>query len=618
MLSDRTIKALEGINKATRSGAKVRKLHKIMRNSNDLWLQAYARVQSNRGALTRGVNENTLDGFGNERLQKLMNSMREGSYRPVPVRRTYILKDPTRPNGSKRPLGIPSGDDKLVQEVVRILLEATYEPIFTDHSHGFRPGRSCHTALRKVVGSWKGTKWICELDIKGFFDNIDHETLIGILEKRIDDSAFINLIRMFLKAGYLEDWRYNATHSGTPQGGVVSPMLANIYLHELDVFMNYRIEAFNKGKRRKPSKEYKALIYQIGRRRQFLRNCKESTELTVIYQSEMEEMEGRLRTIASVDMHDPEFKRLHYVRYADDFLIGVIGTKEEAKGIMQEVRDFVEGPLKLSISTEKSRLGAFDEGAEFLGYGVRTRRTPKQMKCKVGTAAERDVFATRRTVTSHIHLSVPESRARNFVQTRGYGTYDSGPKDIRPRTRMIGQTDFEIVSQFNAELRGFANYYALAPKYYLNKVEWMAHISLYKTLGRKHDETWAKWFRRIRAEGRALKYEQDGNQKRLPVFSLKDRTETGVIKPDVKPNLYQFSSRSELLRRLSAHKCEYCETSNGPFEVHHVRKLADVSDGVESWKRLMIQRKRKTLVLCQSCHKDLHRGTLPDRRFAVH
>lgn len=618
MLSDRTITALEGISKASRSGARAKKLHKIMRGSEDLWLHAYARIQSNRGAITRGTTGNTLDGFGRERVLTLMTSLRDGTYRPVPVRRTYILKDLTKPNGKKRPLGIPTGNDKLVQEAARILLEAIYEPVFTDRSHGFRPGRSCHTALRQIVDSWKGTKWVCELDIKGYFDNIDHEVLLGILEKRVDDRAFLELIRSFLKAGYLEDWKYHATYSGTPQGGVISPILANIYLHELDEFMEGRIEAFNKGKRRKPDKAYKALTYQLGWRRQFLRKHGAAHTRAEKLLPEIAEMSERLRTMPSVDMHDPGFKRLHYVRYADDFLVGIVGTKDEAVRMMAEVKGFVEGPLKLTISAEKSRLTALEDGLEFLGYGVTSRREDKQLKCVVGRAEDRVVHAVKRTITSHIHLSVPTERVRAFAQKRGYGTYDAGPNDIRARLPLLAQSDFEIVSQFNAELRGFANYYALAPKFYLNHLEWMAHTSLYKTLGRKHDEEWAKVFRRMwTVNGRALIYTQDGREKRLRVFRLKGRTQPDPrFSPDKPPNLFKYSSRSELLQRLSAEKCEACGTEDKPFEVHHVRKLADIAKDASRWSRLMSARRRKTLVLCRPCHIDLHRGTLPDRRHA--
>lgn len=620
MLSDRTIKALEGISKAARSGAQAKKLHKVMRGSEDLWFHAYARIQSNRGAITPGVTGNTLDGFGKERVLALMASMRDGTYRPAPVRRTYILKDPTKPNGKKRPLGIPTGDDKLVQEVARTLLEAIYEPVFTDRSHGFRPGRSCHTALTQIVDSWKGTKWVCELDIKGYFDSIDHEVLLAVLEKRIDDRAFLDLIRLFLRAGYLEDWKYHATYSGTPQGGVISPILANIYLHELDEFMKERIAAFNKGRRRKPNKAYKALIYQLGWRRKFLREHGETHARAETLLSEIAEMSERLRSMPSVDMHDPGFKRLHYVRYADDFLVGIVGTKADAGEAMNEVKGFVENTLKLAISEEKSRLSALEDGMEFLGYGITARRESKRLKCVVGMAEGREVHATKRTITSHIHLSAPRDKVRAFAQQRGYGTYDAGPNDIRARLPLLSLSDFEIVSQFNAELRGFANYYALAPKHYLNHLEWIAHTSLYKTLGRKHDEEWAKVFRRMwTPTGRALIYSHEGEERQLRVFRLKDRTKPNPNhSPDRHPNLFKYSGRSELLRRLSAQECEACETGDGPFEVHHVRKLADIAKQRTHWERLMIQRQRKTLVLCRPCHWALHSGTLPDRRHADH
>jgi group II intron reverse transcriptase/maturase len=620
VLADRTIRALEGISKASRSGARAKKLHKIMRVSEDLWLHAYARIQANRGAITPGVTGNTLDGFGRERVLALMASLREGTYRPSPVRRTYILKDPTNPAGKKRPLGIPTGDDKLVQEVARILLEAIYEPVFSDRSHGFRPGRSCHTALTQIVDSWKGTKWVCELDIKGYFDNIDHEVLLTVLEKRIDDRAFLDLIRLFLRAGYLEDWKYHATYSGTPQGGVVSPILANIYLHELDEHMEGAIAAFNKGHRRKPNKAYRALVEPISRRRRFLREHGETHPDAGAVLAELAELGERQRSMPSVDMHDPGFKRLHYVRYADDFLVGIVGTKEDAIRTMEEVKTFVEGTLKLTISTEKSRLAALEDGVEFLGYGVTSRRMDKRMKCVVGRAEDRVVHAVKRTITSHIHLSVPTERVRTFAQQRGYGTYDAGPNDIRARFPLLAQSDFEIVSQFNSELRGFANYYALAPKYYLNHLEWMAHTSLYKTLGRKHDEEWAKVFRRMWTKnGRALAYNQDGKSGLLRVFRLKDRAKPDRRhSPDQLPNLFQYAGRSELLRRLLAEKCEACGTEEAPFEVHHVRKLADVAKNITRWDRLMVERRRKTLVLCRPCHVDLHRGTLPDRRYADH
>src|SRR5437879_2416047 len=185
----------------------------------ELWMVAYSNLQSNKGAMTKGVNEDTLDGFSKARGDGIIQKLRGGTYEPNPVRRTYIPKS----NGNSRPLGIPSGTDKLVQEVARIILERIYEPVFSDFSHGFRPKRSCHTALSVIQNTWNGTKWICDVDITGFFDNIDHNLMVKFLEKRIDDKRFIRLLEQMLKAGYIEDWKFFGTYTGTPQGGVLTP-----------------------------------------------------------------------------------------------------------------------------------------------------------------------------------------------------------------------------------------------------------------------------------------------------------------------------------------------------------------------------------------------------------
>ena len=262
---ERLTRKLEGLVKASKQGYKVRNLYEIMRQE-DIWLQAYANIYSNKGALTKGIDDNTLDGMSKRRISNLINHLKEGTYKPKPVRRVNIPKQ----NGKLRPLGIPSGDDKLVQEVIRIILESIYEPVFDDNSHGFRPKRSCHTALEQVQKTWTGIYWFVEFDVKGFFDNMDHEIMVKLLEKKIDDKRFIKLISSFLKAGYLEEWKYHETYSGTPQGGIVSPILSNIYLHELDLYIRYVREEFHVGKERPTNPEYRNLGNKMYRLRKKL------------------------------------------------------------------------------------------------------------------------------------------------------------------------------------------------------------------------------------------------------------------------------------------------------------------------------------------------------------
>jgi group II intron reverse transcriptase/maturase len=207
----------------------------------EIWYEAYAKIYRNKGAMTKGIDDDTLDATSKERINSIINALRNESYKPKPVRRAYIPKR----SGGKRPLGLPSGEEKLVQEVCRIILERIYEPVFSDKSHGFRTGKSCHTALEQIQKCWTGTKWFVEFDIRGFFDNMNHDIMARILTRKIQDRRFIKLIEQMMKAGYLEEWKYNQTYSGVPQGGIISPILSNIYLSELDTYVETLIYEFN-------------------------------------------------------------------------------------------------------------------------------------------------------------------------------------------------------------------------------------------------------------------------------------------------------------------------------------------------------------------------------------
>ena len=217
------------------------------------YLLAYQNLYANKGSMTPGADGKTIRGMGMKRIEDLVKKIRDRSYQPHPARRQYI---PKKSGNGLRPLGIPSADDKLVQEAVRMILESIYEPNFKQTSHGFRPNRSCHTALAQIQRTFTGVSWFVEGDIKGCFDNIDHHILIDILKRRIKDEAFIDLIWKLLRAGYLEDWMKHQTYSGTPQGSGVSPLLANIYMNELDQFMEEYRGRFNKGDKRRFSNAY--------------------------------------------------------------------------------------------------------------------------------------------------------------------------------------------------------------------------------------------------------------------------------------------------------------------------------------------------------------------------
>ena len=473
MQIDRLSKKLEGISDASKKGRHVRDLFRIMTNCRELWLEAYANIYSNKGAITEGVDANTLDGFSEERVERIIEKLKDKKYKFRPVRRTYIPKR----NKKKRPLGIPAGDDKLVQEAARILLERVYEPVFSDHSHGFRPERSCHTALKAIQREWKGVKWFIEFDIKGFFDNLDHEIMVRLLEKKIDDKRFIKLIGGMLKAGYLEECRFHQTYSGCPQGGIVSPILSNIYLHELDSYMDSFAEEFQSGKRRKANPEYKTITSRKLRVRRRIDQYGKTAELM----SKFRELDNLQRHLPSMDYHDGGYKRLRYQRYADDFVAGVIGTRADALDIMSKVKAFIEGKLGLSLADDKTGISAGKSGMDFLGYRIRIRRTDKTLRMRVNGVPTR-----KRTVTDVLRLEVPDGKAQEFCQRYGYGNWQT-MKPIH-RKRLLTASEAEIILTYNSELRGLANYYALADDYRskLHKLEYLSNYSLCKTLAGKH------------------------------------------------------------------------------------------------------------------------------------
>lgn len=226
---------------------------------------AYKNIYANDGSMTPGMDGTTLDGMSSRRIDGIIASLKDRSYQPNPARREYI-PEKSDPN-KKRPLGIPSANDKLVQEVVRLILESIYEPSFSEHSHGFRPRRSCHTALLHLQRTFTGAKWFVEGDIKACFDSFDHHVLIDILRRRIADETFIALMWKFLKAGYMEQWEYHKTYSGTPQGSGISPILANIYLNELDKHIADYKASFDQGSSlsRKVNPEYERMRGAIER-----------------------------------------------------------------------------------------------------------------------------------------------------------------------------------------------------------------------------------------------------------------------------------------------------------------------------------------------------------------
>jgi group II intron reverse transcriptase/maturase len=612
MLSDGLIKKLEGIEKCSRQGHKVRNLFNIMTNNPKLWLQAYANIYPNKGALTEGIDKITVDGFCEDRVANTIKLLKEGRYQCKPSRRTYIRKS----NGKQRPLGIQSGDDKLVQEVVRLLLERVYEPVFTETSHGFRTGRSCHTALDEIRKVWTGARWLINVDVAGYFDNIDHRILVNLLEQKIDDQKFIRLIKSMLHAGYLEDWQYHRTYSGTPQGSGCSPILANAYLHELDKFMEEIKASFDQGKKRRGNPEYQLLSRQIREYRRAIDVLGSTSAEAQELKDRIKQLDRQRKSMPSGDTQDPHYKRVHYVRYADDSLIGIIGSHAEAEQMMAQVKEFLRNKLNLPIAEEKSTVAHAQKGMIFLGHEVRSFSSDKEKKVTIGGR-----HTKMRTIKQNIDLYVPEERIKKFSQARGYGNYDR--LESKHRLELLSLSDYEIIGTYNAELRGLANYYALAKdtKQKLSRLEYLTQGSLVKTLANKHQTKVTKIALGLkRGEDYVHRCTINDKVKEIKVFKLKDLNLQPKTweKIDQLPNTYVYAGRTEILERLAAEICEYCGKEDGYFEVHHVRKLADLKDGKEKWQKQMSARRRKTMVLCVECHDLLHAGILPSWRASMY
>ena len=594
-------RVLNSLNEHSKdSSYKFERLYRILFNE-ELFYVAYQKIASNGGSTTKGSDGRSIDEMSLARIETLIASLKDESYQPHPSRRVHIPKK----NGKTRPLGIPAFEDKLVQEVVRMILEAIYEGHFETTSHGFRPKRSCHTALLHIQKTFSGAKWFIEGDIKGFFDNIDHDVLVGILRERISDDRFIRLIRKFLKAGYVEDWTFHNTYSGMPQGGIVSPILANIYLDKLDKYVKEYIRHFDMGTKRRPGKESNDLANERKRTVRKLKKVKDGTEKAALV-ARLKAIEQERAAFPSGDEMDGSYRRLKYIRYADDFILGVIGSKEDALRIKEDIKSFLSESLALELSEEKTLITHTGKSAKFLGYEITVTRNNHQRRDVQGRL--------RRTYGKRVRLNVSMATLRDKLLE--YGAMEiklrNGKEIWKPKCRsgLIFNDDLEILDRYNRETVGFCNYYLIANNcVVLHNFRYIMEYSMYKTFAGKYRSTVRKINKKYRLNKLfTVKYEQKGVIKSRTFYktSFKRRTTAFNGSCDIEPYSIADVSRTNLTDRLKAEKCELCGAT-GKLIMHHVRNLKDLK-GKESWKRLMSARRRKTIALCPSCHRLRHLG----------
>ncbi|MFI6579485.1 reverse transcriptase domain-containing protein [Nocardiopsis sp. NPDC050513] len=556
-----------------------------------LYLMAYGNIYSNHGSMTPGVTQETADGMSMRTVDRIIGAMRHERYRFSPVRRAYAPKK----NGQRRPLGIPTWSDRLVGEVMRLLLEAYYEPTFSNHSHGFRPGRGCHTALRDVEAGWKGTTWFIEGDIADCFGSIDHEILLSILGEKIHDQRFLRLVRNMLKAGYVEDWEWGATFSGTPQGGVVSPVLSNVYLNKLDEFVEkVLVPEYTRGGRRRKNPVYEKLVRERSKAR--VRGDRE----TVL------SLGKQIRHLPSYDPQDPGYRRLRYVRYADDHLLGFTGPKAEAEEIKQRLAEFLRNDLALELSQEKTLIThARTRAARFLGYEIIVQH------------ADNKLTKGGRKTNGKISLRVPLQVVRASISPyfrRGKPARD--PDLVRRR-------DHIIVDTYGNKYRGFVQYYLLARDVWrLHRLSRVMELSMLRTLAAKHRSSVVKMAARYKTKvatphGLRTCFEvvvpRRGRKPLVARFGgIPLRRKRNTVVYDQVPEALRYHTK-ELVTRIRENRCEVCG-HEGMVEVHQIRRLADLHDAVSrqvGWAQIMARMRRKTLVLCSACHDRVHGSEKP-------
>lgn len=562
----------------------------------DIYYVAYQHLYSNKGAGTKGVTDDTADGFSEIYIENIIEALKNEMYQPKPVRRTYIKKS----NGKMRPLGLPVFTDKLIQEAIRMILEAIYEPIFSDYSHGFRPARSCHTALAQIKKEFTGARWFIEGDIKGCFDNINHAVLVEIINQKIKDARFLKLIRSFLKAGYMEDWKYHETYSGCPQGGIISPILANIYLNELDRHVMKIKKEFDVATKARYTPEYTKLV---GLRQRLHNKIKNSNGIE--REKLIEEYKSATAQMLKLPAKQCDDKKIKYVRYADDFLIAVNGNRQDCEKIKQELTEFISTTLKMELSQEKTLITHSNTPARFLGYDVRVRRD-QQIKPK-------GKFKTR-SMNNKVELSIPfKDKIEKFLFSNGIVKQRSDNGKLEPihRPQLLNRTDLEIVTIYNAELRGICNYYGLASNF--NKLIYFNYLMEYsclKTLAGKHRSKVSK-IRAMYKDGTgkwAIPYETKTVIKKMYFANYADckgKKFTDIVPQTAKNYSHDVTT---LESRLKAKICEVCGcTESGRYEIHHVNKVKNLK-GKSEWEKIMIAKRRKTIVVCHKCHMAIHHG----------
>lgn len=556
----------------------------------EVLILAYEAVKSKPGNSIPGVDAQTLDGIDLNWVQNISKQLLAGKYKFKAARRVYIPKKGTN---KKRPLTISSPRDKVVQQAMYLVLNAIYEPSFLDVSHGSRPGRGTHTALKSIKYKFQGVRWCIEADIESNFPSISHGILLSLLRKRISCAKFLALIKNSIKVGFVDDGTFKESNKGLFQGNITSPILNNVYLHELDVFMDELCEEFSSGKLRRKSSVYRKILYWIEKSTDVMRKKKLPRELW---------------QVPSKDPFDHNFKRLYYIRYVDDFVVGVVGSRKETVDIKKKVKCYLEENLKLVLNDEKSLITHISKTPiSFLGTRITgIWETNKRVKLVEKQGVSRKVRITGRPVfKAPIHELFEKATVNGFFKKKE-------GKFVPTKVGWLINLDHaDILGYYNSVIRGILNFYSFSNnRKSLGSLVHGLKFSCARTLALKYKLRFAsKVYRRF---GGKLKCPTTG----LELFILK--TFKAIHKFSINapiPDEVLFKRWNNKLTRSHLFKyCVICGTSH-QVEMHHVRKVKDLKfkaagGKLDFFTMQMASINRKQVSLCRTHHAALHQNKL--------
>lgn len=563
----------------------------------ELYIVAYEAIKSQPGNMTPGIDRTTLDGLSLEKsIRPTISAMQTEEFQFSKGRRIYI---PKASGNGMRPITIAPPREKMVQEIMRMILDAIYDsekgPAFRDSSHGFRRGKGTHTALESIRKGWDSTRWFIEGDIKGCFDNIDHHILVDLLRKRIKDERFLNLIWKALRAGYMEGTVGFDQDIGSPQGSIVSPILANIYLHELDLFVEALKAKYEKGTKRRWNPEYRRLVRRKG-------TAEKNGDKALAG-----ELAKQIRQIPSFNTSDPDYIRIRYIRYADDWMIGVIGPIELARQLKEEIKEFLANHLKLTLSEEKTHIRhAGTEQAKFLGTLIGIQGGGNA-EAKVKTVKRGDSTFRKRVTGWLPTMKMPALEVIQRLHQRGFCTVDGEPLS---KLSWVNLTHEDILIRYSSTLRGIANYYSFVDnRSDLARVQFILQHSAAKTLATKfrlssRAVTFKKFGKRLTA--RTAISDDTVKETQLWLMDNFRRQPMRFLGGNQQPPLCEVWTK-RLTRSHLGSTCCIC-AADKDIQMHHVRHVRKADGKPKGFTRVMGLINRKQIPVCRECHGKIHRG----------